>query len=54
MERDRPGLWQRILERLGLRKPPPDVGVREPRRPKAPAAGGVVTLEPPETETRTD
>ena len=54
MERDQPGLWQRILEGLGLRKPPPDVGVREPRSPEPSASGGVVTREPPETEERTD
>lgn len=45
-------LWQRFLELVGLRKPPPDIGVREPRRPKQPSAGGVATLERPEHEER--
>jgi hypothetical protein len=37
----------RLLERLGLRKqPPPDIGVREPRRPVPSASGGAISLEP--------
>lgn len=44
-----PGLLERFLRFLGLRKPPPDTGVREPRRPKAPESGGLATLERPET-----
>jgi hypothetical protein len=42
------------LELLGLRKPPPDSGVREPRRPKPSASGGVATLDRPETDERVD
>jgi len=53
MEHPTPGLWQRFLQFVGLRKPPPDSGVREPRRPKPSASGGVATLEPPETDDRT-
>lgn len=53
MEHPKPGLWQRFLRFFGLRKPPPDSGVREPRRPKPSASGGVATLEPPETDERT-
>ena len=45
------GLWTRFLELLGLRKPPPpDAGVREPRRPKPSSSGGVATLERPESD----
>jgi hypothetical protein len=44
----KPGLWTRILEFFGLRKPPPDIGVREPRRPVPSASGGAVALEPPD------
>lgn len=50
----RPGLWQRFLQFVGLRKPPPDIGVREPRAPKPSASGGVATLEQPETEEHTE
>jgi hypothetical protein len=53
MEYPKPGLWQRFLQFVGLRKPPPDSGVREPRRPTPSASGGVATLEPPETDERT-
>jgi hypothetical protein len=48
----KPGLITRLLEFLGLRKRPPDIGVREPRRPRPSASGGAVTLELPETEER--
>jgi hypothetical protein len=48
----KPGLVTRLLQFLGLRKRPPDIGVREPRRPKPSASGGAVTLELPETEER--
>jgi hypothetical protein len=50
MEHPKPGLWQRFLQFLGLRKPPPDRGVP---KPKPSASGGVATLEPPETDERT-
>jgi hypothetical protein len=47
--------WTRLLELLRLRKPPPpEAGVREPRRPRPSASGGVATLAPPEIEQRTD
>ena len=46
----KPGLWQRFLQFLGLSKPPPDIGVREPRQPKPSASGGVATLDPPDTD----
>jgi hypothetical protein len=37
----------RLLEWLGLRKqPPPDIGVREPRRPVPSASGGAIALDP--------
>jgi hypothetical protein len=48
----KPGLFTRLLQFLGLRKPPPDIGVREPRRPTPQASGGAVSLDPPETEER--
>jgi len=54
MDRPKPPLWQRVLERLGLRKPPPDIGVREPRVPKPSSSGGVAMLERPETDERAD
>jgi hypothetical protein len=44
----KPGLFTRLLQFLGLRKPPPDIGVREPRRPVPSASGGAVALEPPD------
>jgi hypothetical protein len=51
MESNRkPGLWTRLLQFLGLRKPPPDIGVREPRRPVPSASGGAVALDPPESD----
>ncbi len=46
------GFWQRILEFFGLRKPPPDSGVREPRRPTPVGSGGGSTLERPEHDDR--
>ncbi len=46
----KPGLWQRFLQFVGLRKPPPDMGVREPRRPKPSASGGVATVERPDED----
>jgi hypothetical protein len=46
------GLFTRLLQFLGLRKRPPDIGVREPRRPKPSASGGAITLDLPETEAR--
>jgi hypothetical protein len=53
MEPDpKPGYVTRLLQFLGLRKRPPDIGVREPRRPKPSASGGAVTLELPETDER--
>lgn len=52
LERERPGLWTRLLQFLGLRKQPPDIGVREPRRPIPSASGGAVSLDLPEPEER--
>jgi hypothetical protein len=53
MEPDpKPGFVTRVLQFLGLRRRPPDIGVREPRRPKPSASGGAVTLDLPETEDR--
>jgi hypothetical protein len=53
MESDpKPGPFTRFLQFLDLRRRPPDVGVREPRRPKPSASGGAVTLDLPETEDR--
>jgi hypothetical protein len=46
----KPGLLTRLLQFLRLRKMPPDIGVREPRRPKPSASGGAITLELPETD----
>ena len=42
--------FTRLLQKLGLRKRPPDSGVREPRRPVPSASGGAITLEPPEQD----
>ncbi|HEU5371338.1 MAG TPA: hypothetical protein VFU51_03020 [Gaiellaceae bacterium] len=40
-------LVNRVLEWLGLRKqPPPDIGVREPRRPVPSGSSGAISLEP--------
>jgi len=37
----------RVLQWLGLRKqPPPDIGVREPRRPAPSGSSGSISLEP--------
>jgi len=37
----------RVLQWLGLRKqPPPDIGVREPRRPVPSGSSGTISLEP--------
>lgn len=52
IDQDRPNLFQRALQFLGLRKPPPDIGVREPRRPVPSASGGAVRLEEPEPDER--
>jgi hypothetical protein len=49
-QRKRPGLVTRVLQFLGLRKQPPDIGVREPRRPIPSASGGAVSLDLPEPE----
>jgi hypothetical protein len=39
----------RLLQWLGLRKqPPPDVGVREPRRPIPSGSSGSVALDEPD------
>ncbi|HSC90418.1 MAG TPA: hypothetical protein VLB86_02045 [Gaiellaceae bacterium] len=38
----------RLLEFLHLRRRPPDIGVREPRRPSPSVSGGSVALEPPD------
>jgi hypothetical protein len=51
MEADpKPGWLTRMLQSLGLRKRPPDIGVREPRRPIPSASGGAVALDPPERD----
>jgi len=51
-ERKRPGLLTRVLQFLGLRKQPPDTGVREPRRPVPSASGGAMSLDLPEPDDR--
>jgi hypothetical protein len=38
----------RLLEFLGLRRRPPDIGVREPRRPVPIAPGGAIALDEPD------
>jgi hypothetical protein len=43
-------MFKRLLEWLGLRKQPPDIGVREPRRPVPSASGGAIALDPPDDE----
>jgi hypothetical protein len=51
MERDpKPGWLTRMLESLGLRRRPPDIGVREPRRPVPAASGGAIALEEPDSD----
>jgi hypothetical protein len=45
-----PGIVTRLLRFLGLRKRPPDIGVREPRDPVPSGSGGAIALEPPETD----
>jgi hypothetical protein len=52
MEHAKPGFVTRLLEFLGLRRRPPDIGVREPRRPTPSASGGAITLELPKTDER--
>jgi hypothetical protein len=39
-------MFKRLLEWLGLRKQPPDIGVREPRQPVPSAPGGAIPLDP--------
>jgi hypothetical protein len=46
----KPGWLTRLLQALGLRKRPPDIGVREPRRPVPSLSGGAISLEPPERD----
>ena len=48
MEHARPGPFTRLLQFLRLWKQPPDIGVREPRRPVPSASGGGAALEPPD------
>jgi hypothetical protein len=48
------GPFTRLLQLLGLRREPPDIGVREPRRPVPSSSGGVVMLERPESHTDDD
>lgn len=48
----KPGFFARVLQFLGLRPQPPDIGVREPRRPVPSSSGGVVTLERPDSDER--
>jgi hypothetical protein len=43
-------VFKRLLEWLGLRKQPPDIGVREPRRPVPSASGGAIALDLPDDE----
>jgi hypothetical protein len=43
-------IFRRLLELLRLRKQPPDIGVREPRRPVPSASGGAIALEPDKDE----
>jgi hypothetical protein len=39
-------MFKRLMEWLGLRRQPPDIGVREPR-PRVPSAsGGAIALDP--------
>jgi hypothetical protein len=52
MADSKPGLFTRVLRFFGLQKPPPDSGVREPRRPVPSASGGAISLEPDEPEER--
>jgi len=52
MEPEPPGFVTRLLQLLGLRKQPPDIGVREPRRPKPSDSSSAVALDPPENEER--
>jgi hypothetical protein len=44
------GWFTRVLQFLGLRRRPPDIGVREPRRPVPSLSGGAVSLEPPDRD----
>lgn len=61
-EAPRQSLLDRILRRLGLRRPPPpprhdpppDSFVREPRRPRPSSSSGAATLELPETDQEND
>jgi hypothetical protein len=55
----RRGPFRRALDRiLGRRpdvpeehpEPPPDIGVREPRRPRPSTGSGTAVVEPPSTE----
>jgi hypothetical protein len=39
-----------MLQFLHLRRRPPDIGVREPRRPKPVMSGGAAALDPRENE----
>jgi hypothetical protein len=50
MEHAKPGPLTRLLQLLGLRKRPPDIGVREPRRPVPSVSGGGAALEPEHDE----
>lgn len=54
----RPAWWQRVLEAILGRspkvldygdwtEPPPDIGVREPRRPRPTSGAGSAVLDPP-------
>jgi hypothetical protein len=53
----RPSLFKRIVTRFRKRRrledrsewgePPPDIGVREPRRPRPSSSGGAAVLDPP-------
>jgi hypothetical protein len=50
MEHAKPGPFTGLLQFLKLRKRPPDIGVREPRRPVPSASGGGVAIEPPDRD----
>jgi hypothetical protein len=56
--RGRPNFFKRMVDALLRRRPryedrstwgdpPPDIGVREPRRPRPSSSGGAAVLDPP-------
>ena len=56
----KPGRLRSLLDRVRLRRskplpevppePPPDIGVREPRRPRPSSGSGTAVVEPPPTD----